>query len=135
MKSSRLIFWIITAVSVATVFYITSETLTQPGLERFEGNINELGFYRNENNTGPVLRVYAAEVLDADLASMKEYGDAMPHTKYGKTIVFFLKENQNSSVDINSNPPYLSVELQELVIATYSKSPMGEAGIVERFVP
>ena len=122
-------------MSVATVFYITSETLTQPGLERFEGKINELGFYRNENNTGPVLRVYAAEVISGDLVLMKEYGDAMPHTKYGKTLVFFLEQEGMNSIAISSQSPYLPMELQSRVLATYSKSPMGEAGIVERFVP
>ncbi|MFC3878598.1 hypothetical protein ACFOSV_00330 [Algoriphagus namhaensis] len=135
MKSSRIIFWIITAVVLATVYYIVSESLSQPGLERFKGKIEERGFYRNENNTGPVLRVFAAEVIGGDLALMKEYGDAMPHTKYGKTIVFFLEQDEMNSIEISSQSPYLPVELQSRVLATYSKSPMGEASIVESFVP
>lgn len=122
-------------MAVATVFYITSETLTQPGLERFEGKINELGFYRNENNTGPVLRVYAAEVVDADLAFMKEYGDAMPHTKYGKTLVFFLKENSALPFTPGATEPYLPADLQQEVVATYTKSPMGESALVEVKTP
>lgn len=135
MKTSRLIFWIIAAVVMGTVYYIVTESLSQPGLERFEGKISELGFYRNENNTGPVLRVYAAAALDADTSLMQEYGDAMPHTKYGKTIVFFLESKASNPISISSDSPYLGQELQSLVIATYTKSPMGESGVVEKFLP
>lgn len=126
MKSSRIIFWIIGVVVLALIFFIAIESFTQPGVERFEGKYEELGKYRNENNTGPVVRIFAVKALDSDEKWMREFGDAQPHTKYGKTIVFFFTEVADQEVELSPKEPYYSPELEKYLLATYEKTPMGE---------
>ncbi|MHA7130239.1 hypothetical protein [Algoriphagus namhaensis] len=135
MKSTKPIFWIIALIVLTLLGYITVESLSQPGLERFKGEIEEMDFYRNENNTGPVIRIYAVKYTTFDQSLFEAYGDAMPHTKYGKTIVYFFAADQVDQVKLDPNPPFLSEKWQMQVAATYSKSPMGDVHVVEKFVP
>lgn len=109
------------------LFQIVSSSLSQPGLERFEGKYEEIGFYRNENNTGPVLRIYAIRVLDSDTSWMKDFADAQPHTKYGKTMVFFFSEKHTQQIDLSATEPFFSPEFREYLLAEYEKTPMGES--------
>ncbi|MDP2042535.1 MAG: hypothetical protein Q8S14_11070 [Algoriphagus sp.] len=127
MKRNKLIFYLIGAVVLIILFQIVSSSLSQPGLQQFEGKYEEIGFYRNENNTGPVLRIYAIRVLDSDLAWMKEFADAQPHTKYGKTLVFFFSDQLNQKVELSPQEPYFSQDFREFLLAAYEKTPMGES--------
>lgn len=106
---------------------IVSSSLFQPGLERFEGKYEEIGFYRNENNTGPVLRIYAIRVLDAESDWMKAFAEAQPHTKYGKTLVFFFSEKLARPFELSPTEPYYPAEFQEFLVAEFEKTPMGES--------
>ncbi len=126
MKSSKLIFYILATVVLVLVIVIARESFFQPGMARFEGKFEELGHYRNENNTGPVLRVYAVKVLDKNQDWMREYGDALPHTKYGKTLVFYFSDELDQKVQLGPKEPYFPQDMVPHVIATYQKSPMGE---------
>lgn len=109
------------------LFQIVSSSLSQPGLGRFEGKYEEIGFYRNENNTGPVLRIYAVRVLDSDPSWMKDFADAHPHTKYGKTLVFFFSEKLAEPIELSPSEPYFPAEFQEFLVAEFEKTPMGES--------
>lgn len=109
------------------LYQIINSTLSQPGLDRFEGKYEELDFYRNENNTGPVLRVYAIRVLDEDRTWMKEFAEAQPHTKYGKTLVFFFSEKLTQQIELSPTEPFFSPELREFLLAEFEKTPMGES--------
>lgn len=109
------------------LYQIINSTLSQPGLERFEGKYEEIGFYRNENNTGPVLRVYAVRVLDSDPSWMEEFADSQPHTKYGKTLVFFFSEKLTQQIELSPTEPFFSSEFQEFLLAEFEKTPMGES--------
>lgn len=126
LKSSQIIFWIIGVVVLTLIFFIAKESFTQPGMERFEGKYKELGKYRNENNTGPVVRIFAVKALDTHENWMREFGDAQPHTKYGKTIVFFFSDEIDQEIELSPKEPYLSPDLEGFVLATYEKTPMGE---------
>lgn len=126
LKSSRIIFWIIGVVVLALVFYIGKESFTQPGLERFEGKYEELGKYRNENNTGPVVRIFAVKAIDPSESWMREYGNSQPHTKYGKTIVFFFSEEIDHVIELSPKEPYIDKNLESSVLYVYEKTPMGE---------
>lgn len=126
MKTSRIIFWIIGAIVLALVFYIGKESFTQPGMERFAGKYQELGKYRNENNTGPVVRIFAVKALDPSENWMKEYGEAQPHTKYGKTIVFFFSGDIDQEILLSPKEPYIHQNLEPYVLYTFEKTPMGE---------
>lgn len=135
MKAQRLIFWLIATIVTATVFLIGKESFTQPGLERFDGKFEEVNAYRNENNTGPVLRIYAVKTSVQDSDLMREYGSAMPHTKYGKTIVFFFSEDAENEIEISPQEPFISNNLQHLVTRTYMKMPMGEDRLTQAYSP
>ena len=110
---------------------IGKESFFQPGMERFEGKYKELGNYRNENNTGPVVRIYAVKAIDQNKEWMKEYGDALPHTKYGKTIVFFFSAEIDQDIRLAPKEPYFTLGLKPYVIAKYEKSPMGQVSFIE----
>ena len=105
---------------------IAKESFFQPGMERFAGKYKELGTYRNENNTGPVIRIYAVQAIDSDLAWMEEYGNSLPHTKYGRTMVFFFGNEVDQEVPLSPKEPHFSEGLKSNLVASYEKTPMGE---------
>jgi hypothetical protein len=109
------------------LFQIVNSSVSEPGLERFEGKYEELDFYRNENNTGPVLRVYAVRVLDEDPAWMKEFAESQPHTKYGRTLVFFFSEKLVQPVKLSPTQPHFPAQYREFLLAEFEKTPMGES--------
>lgn len=133
MKSSKIIFWIIAVFVIGLIVYISKESFSQPGLERFDNKFKELSSYRNENNTGPVVRIYAIKSLDKSKSLMREYGDAMPHTKYGRTVVFFFSNEIDQNIELSPTEPYFSNGMKSYVLATYQKSPMGEVSFIDGY--
>jgi hypothetical protein len=133
LKSSKIIFRILVVIVTALVAYFMMESFSQPGLERFDGKYKELSTYRNENNTGPVVRVYAIKALDSSTEWMREYGEAMPHTKYGRTVVFFFSDEIDQEIELSPTDPYFTIGLQPYVIATYQKSPMGDVSFTDGY--
>lgn len=127
MKRNKLIFYLIAAVVVIVIYQIMSSSLSQPGLEQFAGKYEELDFYRNENNTGPVLRVYAIRALDPSQEWMKDFADAQPHTKYGRTLVFFFSSELTEKVTLSPQEPFFSKEYRPFLLAQFEKTPMGES--------
>ncbi len=133
MTSSKFIYSLIGIGVLILIFYILRESFSQPGLERFEGKYEELDFYRNENNTGPIVRIYAIKILDMDKELMREFGDSQPHTKYGKTLVFFFSPEVDQEIRLSPTPPYFDESLDEFVLAEYEKTPMGEVRFTNDF--
>ena len=96
-------------------------------MERFEGKFELHKQIRNENNKGPVIRVYAVKALDLDPTWMRGYADAQPHTKYGKTIVlFFEPETDFNSVQISLKSPYIDPKSSQRLLYKYEKLPMSD---------
>lgn len=127
MKTSQIIFWIIGFFVSILILYIAKESFSQPGMEGFEGKFELIHQIRNENNTGTIIRVYAIKVLDPEPEQMRAYADALPHTKYGKTIVFFFApENDFGSVQLTLKPPYIESKPNHQLLFKYEKQPMGE---------
>lgn len=127
MKTSQIIFWIIGLFVTVLILYITKESFSQPGMERFEGKFELHKQIRNENNTGPIIRVYAVKALDLDPTWMRGYADAQPHTKYGKTIVlFFEPETDFNSVQISLKSPYIDPKSSQRLLYKYEKLPMSD---------
>ena len=58
MKSKNTIYLLASLVG-ALILIILYQSLSQPGVKDLEGNYKELAVYRNENNTGPVVRIFA----------------------------------------------------------------------------
>lgn len=107
------------------------DTFNQSGIEDLKGGFTEVSKYRNENNTGPVQRIYAVSVKDTIGAQLEDYGNLMPHNKYGNTKIYFFFAGEEvpavlSPGDVNFNPKYNSS-----CFALYEKSAMGNFGVVK----
>ena len=77
-----------TAVFLLLAFMLFT-IFSQPGLDDFETEFTEVTRVRNENNTGPVQRVYIVTVDQVNEEEMERYGQLMPYAKLGNTKVYF----------------------------------------------
>ena len=100
--------------------------LSQPGIKDLKGDFKEVAFMRNEQNEGPVIRLYAVTVTDEYWNEMQQYGNYMPHTKYGTTKVYFFRANGASPKTLNLEEPYISTEFQSNCLAVYEKDGMSQ---------
>lgn len=73
-----------------------------------------------------MVRIFAVKALDPDETWMREFGDAQPHTKYGKTIVFFFSAEIDQEIALSPKEPYIDQNLESYVLYVYEKTPMGE---------
>jgi hypothetical protein len=105
---------------------IVKESFSEQGIAAYQDQFEEVGYYRNENNTGPVLRIYAFRTQVEDPAVLKSFADLLPHTKYGRTLVFFVNETVNAPVVLSPKSPYFPAFLSPAIVAKYEKTPMGE---------
>jgi hypothetical protein len=128
--SSRSVFYALIIVVVVIVSWIISDTFTQPGVSDLKGEFEEMAFSRNENNTGPIIRMYAVYTPDTLWENMKSYGEFMPHTKYGNTQVYFFSSRENTPKQLRLVEPYFEESFSSYCIGFYEKSAMGQ----ERFV-
>ncbi|WKN33315.1 hypothetical protein PZB74_08190 [Porifericola rhodea] len=116
--------YIIALLVLGLTVWFTLEGTTQPGVDDLDGEPREIAFVRNENNTGPVQRVYAVQIKDTLWQEMRKYGSLMPHTKYGVTQVYFFLESGEKpdkvSLEVPVEPAY-----QPYCIAKYHKDAMG----------
>ena len=63
MKGKKL-FLGVAAIVLVLVLAIMWQSFTQPGVQDLQGEFQRVAFYKNENNTGPVHRVYAVSTAD-----------------------------------------------------------------------
>lgn len=123
--SSKYIFYILAATVFVLVIWIMRETFTQPSAKDLPTAFEETAFYRNENNTGPVIRVYAVVAADTTWQDLEAYAKMMPHTKYGNTKVFFFIDKGKSPSTVTPQEPYFDSSLRQFCVARYEKSSMG----------
>lgn len=116
---------ILIIVAIALIGWFVYDSLSQPGPQDLEGNFKETAFYRNENNTGPIIRIYAVTVSDTLWSQMQQYGDFMPHTKYGNTKVYFFLEGK-APTTVQPDIPNIAVNFQSNCIALYEKDAMSQ---------
>ena len=128
--SNRFIFYALILAVVLLIVWIISDTVSQPSVSDLEGEFVETAFFRNENNTGPVVRIYAVYKPDTVWSAMKAYGEFMPHTKYGNTKVFFFSELAQAPSQLRLDEPHFDNRFQKYCMAFYEKNAMGQ----ERFV-
>jgi hypothetical protein len=101
------------------------DSLSQPGVGDLKGNFQEVATYRNENNTGPIVRIYAVTVADTLWREMRQYGDFMPYTKYGNTKVYFFRQGQPVPKVVQPGQENFSSEFNKYCLAKYEKEVMG----------
>ncbi|WP_339716581.1 hypothetical protein [Cyclobacterium amurskyense] len=125
MKSKNIIYLLAVLVG-GLLMLIVYQSLSQPGVKDLKGNYTELASYRNENNTGPVVRIFAVFTDSEDWEEMRAYGDFMPHTKYGNTKVYFFNQPLDQ-LDLFPEAPYFKADFQEFCIGSYEKTAMGNS--------
>ncbi|NEU06868.1 hypothetical protein GZH53_00960 [Flavihumibacter sp. R14] len=113
-------------VVLAGLIWMLKDSFTQPGASELKGNFREITFTRNENNTGPVVRVYAVSVADTLYREMISYGDLMPHTKYGTTTVYFFKTGQPAPTTVSADKPQIPQAFIMNCIGVYEKDGMSK---------
>ena len=118
-------------IVIAGIAWMLKDSFTQPGVKDLKGNFRETAFYRNENNTGPVIRIYAVSVSGNYWDEMLEYGNLMPHTKYGTTKVYFFKNTLPVPQKLTANEPHFETALNPNCIALYEKDGMNRVSILK----
>ena len=126
LNRNKVILKLLALVILLVVIWIFQASFSQPGKERWEGKYEEIGYFRNENNTGPIVRVLAVRVLDKDPQWMQEFGDAQPHSKYGRTVVLFFKDSVSGEIELGPKEPFFPEDFLPFLLAKYEKTPMAE---------
>lgn len=89
ITKKRLIWFGIVLIAMLVIIFSDSALLTNA--EKIRGGFTETAFSRNENNSGPVIRIYAVKVDSPAVADFEAYGNSMPHTEHGTTKIFFFE--------------------------------------------
>lgn len=100
--------------------------VTEPGIKDLRGNFKEVAFIRNEQNTGPVIRIYAVTVEGEPWEEMRQYGDYMPHTKYGTTRIYFFPANKPYPSALSLGDKNISATQEKNCMGIYEKDGMGQ---------
>ncbi|RQO65420.1 hypothetical protein DBR40_23625 [Pedobacter sp. KBW01] len=124
--SRKFLIYSIAAIVLILIFFMVKDTFNQPGIEGMKAGFKEIAKYRNDNNTGPVQRIYVVTVKDSVWKELEDYGNLMPHTKYGNTKVYFFM--QKASVPQSLQPGEVNFDpvFNKACIALYEKSAMSQ---------
>lgn len=118
---------ILIAFAILLTGWFIYDSFSQPGPDDLQGNFKETAFYRNENNTGPIIRIYAVTVSDTLWAEMQQYGEFMPHTKYGNTKVYFFKAGGPYPTEVQPGEPNIPQPYRAHCLGVYEKDAMSQA--------
>ncbi len=119
----------ILVASVLIVSAIVWNTITEPGIKDLKSEFKEVAFIRNEQNTGPVIRIYAVSLKTENWEEMKQYGNYMPHTKYGTTRIYFFLNNSDIPEELNFGDVNIPERYKKNCIAIYEKDGMSQSSI------
>ena len=117
------------AISLLLIWFI-ADAMNQPGVQDLKGGFREVAFYRNENNTGPIIRIYAVTVADTNWQEMEQYGNFMPHTKYGNTRIYYFLNTNPLPTEVYPGSENFEARFQEFAVAKYEKDAMGQVSFV-----
>ncbi|MBO9675061.1 MAG: hypothetical protein J7577_16555 [Sphingobacteriaceae bacterium] len=118
--------YIVTAGVLILIFFMVKDVFDQPGFEDMKAGFKEIAKYRNANNTGPVQRIYVVTVKDSVWKEMEDYGNLMPHTKYGNTKVYFFMQNGKVPKTLQPGEVNFDPAFNKNCIALYEKSAMSQ---------
>jgi hypothetical protein len=121
---------ILIIISAILIGWFIYDTLSLPSVSDLPGNFKEVAMYRNENNTGPITRIYAVSVEDTLWQEMQTYGDLMPHTKYGNTKVYYFLNINPLPTEVYPGQTNFKEQYQEFTVAKYEKNGMGQVSFV-----
>lgn len=112
--------------------YIVYDSTSQPTVADLQGGFKEVAMYRNPNNTGPIVRVYAVSVRDTRSKDMRKYGELMPYTKYGTTTVYFFDAAKPFPNDLTASEPHFDPKFSPNCLAVYRKDANGQVSLDEK---
>ncbi|SIT91945.1 hypothetical protein [Pontibacter indicus] len=113
-------------LTAALILYFIYDSFSLPSVDDLDGDFKEVAFYRNENNTGPIVRIYAVTLSDTLWQEMEQYGNYMPHTKYGTTRVYFFLNSQPAPNEVQPGQQNFSSQFEPYTLARYEKDAMGQ---------
>ncbi|MDO6389638.1 hypothetical protein Q4E40_05840 [Pontibacter sp. BT731] len=122
--------YILLSLTAGLILYFIYDSFSLPSVDDLKGDFKEVAFYRNENNTGPIVRIYAVTVADTLWQEMEQYGNYMPHTKYGTTRVYFFLNNQPAPDQVQPGQPNFPSQFEPYTLARYEKDAMGQISFV-----
>ena len=131
IMSSKAIKYLLIAIAAALIVWFISDSFSQPGVDDLKGNFKEVAMYRNENNTGPIVRIYAVTVADTLWNEMQKYGNYMPHTKYGNTKVYFFLKDKPVPQEVFAGEENFDRQFGKYTLAKYEKDAMGQIAFVK----
>jgi hypothetical protein len=118
-------------VLAGIIGYIVYDSTSQPSVSDLKGNFKEVAVFRNANNTGPIVRVYAVTAEGTPWDEMKKYGDLMPYTKYGSTKVYFFGRKKPFPQQLDPAEPYFDTTYNSNCLAVYTKDANGQVSFTK----
>lgn len=115
--------------SIVLVAFMVWNILTEPGITDLQGNFKEVAFIRNEQNSGPVNRIYAVTVNGEYWKEMEQYGNYMPHTKYGITRIYFFSNKKQYPTKLILSDNNIGDSFKENCIGIYEKNGMSQVAL------
>lgn len=112
-------------VPIAIVVAIVWNSFSQPGLNDFISDFKEVGLYRNENNTGPVERVYIVTTNEILRNEMERYSGLMPYSKLGITKVYFFSKDKPYPAEVQGGKTNFDAKFEAYCVAKYEKNSFG----------
>lgn len=125
MKRKSFVYFLLAGV-LALIFFMVKDVFDQPGIIDMKAGFKEMLKYRNENNTGPIQRIYVVTVKDSIWKEMEDYSNLMPHTKYGNTKVYFFMHHANIPKSLQPGAVNFDPAFNKDCIALYEKSAMSQ---------
>jgi len=125
MNRKSLVYFFVAGILVLIIFMV-KDVFDQPGIGDMKAGFKEIIKYRNANNTGPVQRIYIVTVKDSIWKEMEDYGNLMPHTKYGNTKVYFFMQNGNVPSILAPGEVNFDPQFNKNCIALFEKSAMSQ---------
>lgn len=128
MKKNKLFTLIIAVIAIMAMLWTV---LNEPGIKGLKGNLKETAFIRNEQNTGPIIRIYAVSVDRENWIDIEQYGNYMPHNNYGTTRVYFFLSNKSYKGKLELAGSNIEEEYKQDCIALYEKNGMSQSSLVK----
>lgn len=121
--------YILFIIAGAALLWMLADAFFQPGIKDLKGNFKEIKFIRNEQNTGPVVRLYIVSVKDTLWDEMQTYGNYMPYNKYGTTKIYFFREGSMIPDTLFLETGNFPEKYKPYCIGVYQKDAMSQVSL------
>ena len=123
MKNKKTYIFLSVLLIIVVIIW---NSVNEPGIKELKGDFKEVAFIRNEQNTGPVVRVYSVTVKGEPWIEMEQYGNYMPHNKYGTTRIYFFSNEKPYPSALSLEDDNIAAEMKHDCLAIYEKDGMSQ---------